>query len=69
MLADFEQSNIDLKYLVNYGYVIKAIKGDELFSETKISSDYISKLESQLTLFVESQKITKPLIKLTAFIK
>ena len=63
MLADFEQSNIDLKYLANYEYVIKVIKGDKLFSETKINSDYISKLESQLIQFVESQKITKPLIQ------
>ena len=63
MLADFEQSNIDLKYLANYEYVKKAINGDELFSEAKISSDYTSKLENQLTQFVESQKITKPLIQ------
>ena len=63
MLADFEQSNIDLKYLANYGYVTKAINGDEQFKDLKISSDYLSKLESQLTLFAESQKITKPLIQ------
>ena len=63
MLADFEQSNIDLKHLANYGYIMKAIKGDELFTDIKIDSNYLSKLESQLTLFAESQKITKPLIQ------
>ena len=63
MLADFEQSNIDLKHLANYGYIMKAIKGDELFTDIKIDSNYLSKLESQLTLFAESQKITNPLIQ------
>ena len=41
MLADFEQSNIDLKHLANYEYIIKAIKGDELFTDIKIDSNYL----------------------------
>ena len=63
MLADFERKDINIAKLANFPYVSKAINGNYDFSFPSSDLEYIAKLETQLSSFVEQQKITNPLIQ------
>ena len=62
LLASFEKSTINLKFLNNYPYVIDIIKGEYGFDKKFENKNYFASLEQQIQQFVETQKITTPLI-------
>lgn len=63
MLADFEREDINIAKLAKFPFVSKAINGNYDFSFPSSDEEYIAKLETQLSSFVEQQKITNPLIQ------
>ena len=63
MLADFERKDINIAKLANFPFVSKAVNGNYDFSSQSSDVEYIAKLETQLSSFVEQQKITNPLIQ------
>jgi len=61
LLTNFENQNIDMKYLNNYSYVKDVINQDYRFNNVVEDDEYVGNLERQIQKFVETQTITKPL--------
>jgi DNA polymerase sigma len=62
LLASFENTDIDKKYLKNYPYVKSVINGSYDSNGMVENNEYLLNLDKQIQQFIHDQKITKPLI-------
>ena len=62
LLASFENTDIDKKYLKNYPYVKSVINGSYDSNGMVENNEYLLNLDKQIQQFIDEQKITKPLI-------